>query len=392
MLLLLALGITLALPGLLVEAEPNSDGLYYEQRTERLLGASEGEARQRVFEGERAAQVAEIEDEPSGVFRVLDPDWVAYSEQFYERRWLVPALAVLPAELGLSVPRSLQTISMLGYALIAAALFLLLRLRFPVGVSVLTAMACMLLPPLYRWSFGIFVDSWGLLLLILGLLALLLAVERGGAWLPVWGVAVLALSFTRDATIVLGIAVLWVAVGRISDSRTWPRSAWALLIGFVSALPALLIGGAPVRENLAYIQAGYKIPVDASWGDVLDGYPGLLWATIKGNLTYPSELGVIGPPFYLAIALAAALILYALMQRPSGDPFWLAMRGAALGCLVLLLVAANPQGYRLELVFLPVLAAGLARALALVPDLRSGSSKLARPPGHGPGSGRALAP
>lgn len=377
-LLLFALGVALALPGVLVRAEPNSDGLYYEQRTERLRGASESEARRDVFGGERAAEVARIEDQPSGVVRVLDPDWVEYSEQFYERRWLVPGLAVLPAEAGLSVPRSLQAVSMLGYALIAAALFLLLRLRFPVGVSVIAAAACMLWPPLYRWSFGTFVDSWGVLMLTLGLLALLLAIERGPRWLPVWGAAMLALSFTRDATMVLGIAALWVAVGRIADRRTWPRSAWTLLVGLTAALPALLIGGAPVRENLAYIQAGYKIPGDSSWADVLAGYPDLLWTTISGNATYPLDLGLLGPPFYLAIVAAAALIVYAIARRPRHDAFWLATRGAALGCVALLLVANNPQGYRLELVFLPVVAVGLARALTAAAGVRAESLR-ARP-------------
>jgi hypothetical protein len=66
-----------------------------------------------------------------------------------------------------------------------------------------------------------------------------------------------------------------------------------------------------------------------------------------------------------------ALVLVAL-RRPSGDPFWFVLRGSIVGCAVLLLVANNPQGYRLELVFVPAIAAGFALALAYLLPLARG--------------------
>jgi hypothetical protein len=253
---------------------------------------------------------------------------------------------------------------MLGYALIGAVLFLLLRRRFPVSVSLLAALGCMLLPPLYRWSFGQFVDSWGVLLESLGLLALVVVADRGLRWLPLWVGAMLTLSITRDATMILGLAALWLAVCQWRDPQARRRNAWVLGGGFAAAVPALLLGGAPVRENLAYIFAGYSVPTDASWGHVLAGYPAQLWITIQGNATYPAERSTAGLVLYLVVAVAIAAIVLVAARRPRWDAFWLVQRGAILGCVVLLLVANNPQGYRLELVFVPVVAAGFAIALS----------------------------
>ena len=49
------------------------------------------------------------------------------------------------------------------------------------------------------------------------------------------------------------------------------------------------------------------------------------------------------------------------MTRPSrGDPYFSLMKAAIPGCVVLLLLANNPQAYRLELVLVPIAAVGLA--------------------------------
>jgi hypothetical protein len=92
-----------------------------------------------------------------------------------ERRWLVPVLSFVTAEVsGWSISDAMQRVSMFGYVILGPLLFLLLRRRFPIWPSIAGAMGCLLLPPLYRWSFGQFVDSWGLALMTLGLLALVL--------------------------------------------------------------------------------------------------------------------------------------------------------------------------------------------------------------------------
>lgn len=362
--LLVAIGLLLALPGLVLAGDPNSDGLFYEVQAKELQGESHDEAMHEVFASEEARETAAIEDEPSGAYRVLDPAWQDFSAQFYERRWLVPGLAIgVGAVTGEDVPTALKTVSMLGYALIGAVLFLFLRRRFSTSVSILGALGCMLLPPMYRWSFGQFVDSWGVLLESLGLLGLVLVSDRGLRWLPLWIGAMLALSITRDATMILGLAAAWLAVMQLSEVGDVRRNAWILGSGALAAVPALLLGGAPVRENLAYILAGYNVPHDTSWGHIASGYPGQLWATIHGNLTYPLERGTAGLALYGVVAVSLLAIVLVVVHRPRRDAFWLTCHGAIAGCVVLLLIANNPQGYRLELVFVPVVAAGFALAL-----------------------------
>lgn len=363
-LLTLAVGLLLALPGLVMSGDPNSDGLFYEVQAKELQGESHEQAMHEVFDSAEAREAAAIEDEPSGSYRVLNPAWQRFSAQFYERRWLVPGFAIaVGAVTGENVATAVKTVSMLGYALVGAMLFLLLRRRFPVSISLLGALGCLLLPPLYRWSFGQFVDSWGLLLESLGLLALVLVADRGLRWLPLWIGAMLALSVTRDATMILGIAALWLAVAQWRRPDLRRRNFWILLAGGAAAIPALLLGGAPVRENLAYILDGYNVPTDTSWGYVIAGYPGQLWATLEGNLTYPLDHGTAGLVLYVFVAAAIVALALTALRRPRGDAFWLMAHGTILGCVILLLVAANPQGYRLELVFVPVIATGFAIAL-----------------------------
>ena len=374
-LLLVVLGLLLALPGLIAHGDPNSDGLFYEVQEKELQGESHALAMREVFDSAQAREAAVIEDEPSGSYRILNPAWERFSARFYERRWLVPGLAIgVGAVTGEGSQTAVKTVSMLGYALVGAMLFLLLRRRFPVSVSLLGAFACLLLPPLYRWSFGQFVDSWGLLLETLGLAALALVADRGLRWLPLWIGAMLALSVTRDATMILGIAAIWLAVAQWRDRQLLRRNFWILVTGALASLPALLLGGAPVRENLAYILAGYNVPADSSWGHVIAGYPGQLWATIQGNLDYPLERGAIGLALYVTVAAALAALTLVAVRRARGDAYWLAAHGAILGCVVLLLIAANPQGYRLELVFVPLIAIGFALALSRLPGVQPLSS------------------
>jgi hypothetical protein len=254
-----------AAPGFVKLDEPTSDGLFYEVEKLRLQGHGAAEATRMVFDAPIARETARIEDEPDEP-RVLDPAWVEYSERFYRRRWLVPALAAAVEPLVGDQPgRALRVASLIGYVLIAPVLFLLLRRRFSTSLSAGLAVACTLAPPVYKWSLGMRVDSWGLLLETLGLLAAVLVADRGRRWLALWVVAIAALSITRDAT-----------------------------------------------------------------------------------------------ALYAGLALAAAALV-ALVARPSGgDPYFSLMKASLPGCVLLLLLANNPQAYRLELVFVPMAAVGLA--------------------------------
>jgi hypothetical protein len=350
-----------AAPGFVKLDEPNSDGLFYEVEKLRLQGHGDAEATRMVFDAPIARQTAQIEDQPDEP-RVLDPAWVEYSKRFYRRRWLVPALAAAVEPLVGDQPgRALRVASLIGYVLIAPVLFLLLRRRFSTALSAALAVACTLAPPVYKWSLGMRVDSWGLMLETLGLLAAVLVIERGRRWLVLWVAAVAALSITRDATAILLPAVLWLLVAQWRNPSARHTNAALLGTGVVAALPAFVLGGTPVRDNLAYVIAGYNIPDESSWSYVASGYLDQLWRTISTDLTYPVDFAIpVAIALYAGLALAAAALI-ALVARPSGgDPYFSLMKASLPGCVLLLLLANNPQAYRLELVFVPMAAVGLA--------------------------------
>jgi hypothetical protein len=350
-----------AAPGFVKLDEPNSDGLFYEVEKLRLQGHSEAEATRMVFDAPIARETAAIEDEPDEP-RVLDPAWVEYSKRFYRRRWLVPALAAAVEPLVGDQPgRALRVASLIGYVLIAPVLFLLLRRRFSTSISAALAVACTLAPPVYKWSLGMRVDSWGLLLETLGLLAAVLVKDEGRRWLALWVAAIAALSITRDATAILLPAVLWLLVVEWRNPTARRTNAALLGTGLVAALPAFVLGGTPVRDNLAYVIAGYNIPDESSWSYVASGYLDQLWRTISTDLSYPVDFALpVAIALYAGLALAAAALI-ALLARPSGgDPYFSLMKASLPGCVLLLLLANNPQAYRLELVFVPMAAVGLA--------------------------------
>lgn len=361
-----------AVPGFVKLDEPSSDGLFYEVQKLDVAGHTEPEATRLVFDASIARQVASIEDEPDQP-RVLDPAWVAYSKRFYHRRWLVPALAVAVEPIVGDAPgRGLRVASLLGYLLVGPVLFLLLRRRFSPSLSAAVAIVCTLAPPVYKWSLGMRVDSWGLQLEALGLLAAVLVKDLGRRWLALWVLALAALSLTRDAEAILIPAVLWLVWVERRDPEATRTNATLVGTGIAAALPALLLGGTPVRENLAYVISGYNIPADSSWSFVASHYLDQLWHTISTDLTYPLDFPVpVLVVLYAGIVLAIAAIV-TLVARPSrGDPYFSLTKATIPGCVLLLLLANNPQAYRLELVFVPVAAVGLAvlgeRALSAGP-------------------------
>jgi hypothetical protein len=351
-----------ALPGFVKLDEPSSDGLFYEVQKLQVQGHDEAEATRLVFDGPLAREVAAIEDEPNGERRVLDPAWVEYSKRFYQRRWFVPALAagaepVVGDEPGLG----LRVASLLGYVLVAPVLFLLLRRRFPPALSAALAVVCTLAPPVYKWSLGMRVDSWGLQLEALGLLAAVLVKDLGRRWLALWVAVIALLSITRDADAILLPAVLWLLLVERRDAAATRTNLALLGTGIAAALPAFVLGGTPVRENLAYVISGYRVPEDSSWSFVASHYLDQLWRTISTDLTYPTDFPApVLVLLYAGIALALAA-LAALVARPArGDPYFSLMKAAIPGCLLLLALANNPQAYRLELLFVPLAAVGLA--------------------------------
>jgi hypothetical protein len=350
-----------AVPGFVKIDEPTSDGLFYEVHKLRIQGHDDAEATALVFDAPIARQVAAIEDEPDEP-RVLDPAWVDYSKRFYERRWLVPAVAAgVEPVVGDEPGRALRVASLIGYLLVAPVLFLLLQRRFAPGLSAVLAVGCTLAPPVYKWSLGMRVDSWGLALESLALLAAVLVKDAGRRWLALWVVALLALSVTRDAAVALLPAVAWLVWVQRSDRSARATNLALLGSGLAAALPAYLLGGTPVRDNLAYVITGYEIPADSSWDFVAANYLDQLWHTIRTDLSYPTDFAApVTVALYAGIALALAALV-ALALRPSrGDPYFALMKAAIPGAVALLLLANNPQAYRLELVFVPMTAVGLA--------------------------------
>lgn len=347
-LLLVAVALTAGSWGTTTRWHP--DSLFYQAQLLEVRGVERGEALRSVLHGPLAEGVAAA---------VGDPEWVAYNQGFYRRRWLVPALgaAVTPV-LGSD---SLQAVSLVGYVLLGPVLLLLLRRRFGTVVGAVAALVCISLPPLRSWAAQPLTDSFGVLLFALGLLGAALVLDRGLRWLPLWVGAVLALGFTRDATIALVAAAGWMAVMERSK-----RTAWLLVGGVLAALPAPLLFGASLRRSLALIVNEFDVPQDTGWGAVLDGYPAALWRLVRGDVESLTRV----TPLTGAVVVVALVAL--VWRRRSPDPYFRLMRAAAAGCLLMLLLQPNRTGLRLELVFVPVLAVGLALALEpLVAALRS---------------------
>lgn len=373
------------------------DGLYYEAQALELGGMDAKEARERVFRGQLGRSV------PDTKHRLEDEQFIEHTAPFYRRRWLVPGLgAALHPVFG---ERSLLIVSLLGYVLAGPLLYLLLRRRFAAGVSAAVTGTCLLLSPLLTWSAHPLTDSWGVALVTASLLAASLVLDRGVRWLPAWVLAVLALSFTRDASVALVVGAAWFAL----RSRTRPGALLALS-GAAAAAPAPLLFHAPLREHLAVSFSHNSLAPDTSWGYVLGQYwPNLTaWLDrleparwewpfgifVLGTLTLlalGSVDGPVGPRLrraflavavpYIGLVLVAAAffdhalngyelnvgLLFAagsafLFLPRNGDPLLMLLRGGLVAALLYLTLLPQWTAYRLELVLLPFVAFGLARA------------------------------
>lgn len=340
---LLLAGLCLVVPFALSAPRWYTDSLYYEAQKLEVMGASQDAALREVFTSELAAPLRG---------RLPSAEQRREYAQFYRRRWVVPALAAgLDPAFGTD---ALRNASLLGWAVLPALLFGLLRRRFPLVVSVVAACAAALLPPLVNWAPVPLVDSWGASMLVAGLLTALLAREDR-RWLPIWVLVVLAGSFTRDVGLVLVAATGWLALRERSR-----RMALIAGLGLLASIPAPLIFSAPLQDNLAYIVNGFKLPAEAvDWGWILDRYPDAVAAVIGDDLAYP--LNVAMP--YSALAWVFAIPVLAgfwLLGRAQRSPVVTMIRAAALAGLATILLSPNYTGLRLELVLVPAIATGLA--------------------------------
>ncbi len=126
----------------------------------------------------------------------------------------------------------------------------------------------------------------------------------------------------------------------------------------MAALPAPLLFGAPLQRSLALVVSGFQVPDDTSWSFIVREYPGALWRVAGDDFESLTR----STPVTGVLVVVALVSLFALRRQP--DPYFSVVRAAAFSCAAMILLQPNPTGLRLELVFVPVLAVGLALALA----------------------------
>ena len=327
------------------------DALFYQSQMEEVRGLGQAAALRKVFGGPLAAprRATEI-GLPQSKRRVTSPEWVSYSSQFYRRRWVVPAAAAGLAPL--VGDRALPSVSLAAYALSGLLVFLLLRLRFDRRVSFGVAALVLVLPAFRYWSAQPLSDSGGVAALTAALIAAVLVLDRGLRWLPLWVLAVVTLAFTRDASLILVGSTAWVAL------RFRTREAvWLAVSGLLAAVPPFLAFGAPLRDAMAYTLGGFDIPRDTSWGAIADRYPTILKSLIRSDVDYLTA----HPVTLVLVVLALAGLALGSGRR---DPYVTLARAALLCAAPYVAVVPNYTAMRLELVFVPSLAVGLACILA----------------------------
>ena len=332
------------------------DTLYYEAQAKEVTGTPRLTALHSVFASDLATELKEVEASlPPSERNVGNREWAEYSAQFYRRRWTIPvAAAALNPVFG---TESLETLSLLGYVAATMLLYLLLRRRFSPFVSAIVTLGCLLVPSFRLAASDGTTDTWGLTFLIAGLICAALVLERGRQWLLPWFVTVVVISFTRDLTPVLVAAAATVAL----QQRT-RISLGLFATGVLAAIPAPLFTSAPLRESLAFSIEGFNVPADSSWSFIISHYPGQLWEVFSHDLTYPLDFAFPLPMFVeLLVILGGIAALFITPAR--GDGFTWMMRGAFLGGVITVSLAALYSTWKLELSMLPAIAFGVALLL-----------------------------
>jgi hypothetical protein len=324
----------------------DADSLFYQSMSLEVGGSSAQAAREAVFSSQLALPVLARDPQLATQTRQN------FESQFPRRRWLVPALAA--AIRPVAGARALLDASIVGYVLFGAALLLLLSSRFPLALAVGPVVLCLALAPTREWALRPMTDSWGLALMVCAIIAALMVLGKRRAWMLVWLVVMLALSFTRDLAIVPLAGLVWLMYREREPSGR--RLALVLTAtGALVTVPAYLLFGASLRLSIAFEEHGWKLPIPehGSWGYVMSHYPHLLSSTVKSDAHY----ALLGHPL---VGLTIGVGLLALFGvRANGEQLVVLMRGAALGWLVLFVLNPGQSGFRYELPLLPIAATGL---------------------------------
>jgi hypothetical protein len=338
------------------------DGLYYQAKTLSIRGEDERTALHEAFRSPIASEVLEDErealrEDPDLERQFTNPTWIDYTSRFFQRRPFVPLLAagIYP---GFEL-RSILTVSLVGYLLLALVLFAFLRRRFSPWLSAAVTCVCILAPPVRDTSFVPMTDSWGLFLATFALLAAALVYERSDRWLIGWVGALVLLSVTRDDSV-----VPLVAVGCLLLHQRDRRSLLLVVSGALSILPAILVfGNTSLKENLSYAFSGFNPPYEESWKFVLHYYPDNLRELIGSDASYGVHLGAIGVLWYLGLAVALFGVVLLIKRLWREDVFFRLAAYALPGAVLYVLLFGRYSDMRQEVVFVPPLAVALALAL-----------------------------
>jgi hypothetical protein len=342
---LVVLSLTQIAPALRDPVRWTPDGLFYQARVLQLRGADHDAAIREVFTGPISQRARTIDPE-----HVADPAWVAYNEQFYERRIGLPiAAAVLTPAAG---DRALMDVTAAGYVAAVLAIFLILLMRFRLvvagGVAALTA----LLPALVHHSSYPLTDSWGVTLEAIALAAAVLTLERGRRWLLLWAATILVLAFTRDSIWIPVLAGVWCAI------RFRTRISLALAgSGIAAMLPAALLFRIPMRELIAFNVVGHDIATDTSWGFIARHYPGALENFLRSDAGF-----VFRGAWYTAAYLGVGIVSLFLLTWRSKAAWPVLLQGASVVALIYVLSIPAFSAFRIELIFVPMASFGLAYA------------------------------
>jgi hypothetical protein len=324
------------------------DGLYYQARLLEMRGADKGTALKETFGAPLSAPLRARDPEHTGNGR-----WVAYNEPFYDRRIAVPiaGAALYP----LAGDQTLLYLSLVGYVASIVALFGLLCLRFRVAAATVVTLATIVLPPLTQHSAYPLTDTWGLTLEITALALALVVFDRGLRWLPLWVAAVLLLGFTRDTGWIPVLATGWCAL------RFRTRPALALFAsGCAAAVPALLLFKAPVRQLFALAVSPQSPWEHTSWSYIAAHYPHALVEYLRDDAGFLRR-GQWYTTLYFVGGLAYFLFV-AWRRRAQRDLATNMMLAALAVSIGYVLAAPAFSAFRLELMFVPTAAFGLAFA------------------------------
>ncbi len=349
----------------------NADSLFYQAMSLEVSGTPAQAARHRVFDSPLSRPAINQQH------NVGSPHWRNFEQQFFRRRWVVPAMAAaIRPDAG---QRALPDVAIVGYLAFAAVLAALLASRFGLVASIPAAVLCLALGPVRDWATRPMTDSWGLVFGVGAVLAAILVLRRGRAWLLLWAAMLAALSFTRDLALAPLVAVAWLAF-RERDSR---RLSLAMFIsGVIVTIPAYVLFGAPLRLTLASVIDDFRDPppAQATWSYVAHHYVSFTATTIKADVSYAIHHPLVG------LTLVAGLVPL-FMLRSRRDPLVLMMRGWALGWPILFLVNPVYSGFRYEIAILPAAAVGICMLIERLAERVGGRAGRAVAPAASASSG-----